>query len=250
MIDVRFTDTGVEPVPRTAGIERVVGGGDDFHAVDESAQHVILNGSLDEVAVLHAVVGTGQLRERGEVCDLAVPPDDLRVGVSGLQAPEEHLVARAHVRGYRATQPYLDLLEILLRLVAAEHSALHVLVAAPLAGEHRRRIVVVTLGRSSVRLAEVALLGPPFRLRHPGRRTVRNAVLYHHVRPVDTVALAVDPHPALADRILVAPEPRPAEPYRIPRRPRGDTAGTGGVFSHASPLPLSPRPPPTSRDDH
>src|SRR5580704_11426783 len=228
VIDVRVTDTKVEPDPRTAGIERVVGRGDDFNAVDESAQHVTFSDGLDEVAVLYAVVGTGQLRERGEVRDRAVPPDDLRVGLCGLQTSEEHLVAGAHVRGYRATQPYLDLLEILLRLVAAEHSALHVLVAAPLTGEHRRRIVVVTLGRSGVRLAEVALLDPPFRLRHPGPRTVRNAVPHHHVRPVDTIAPAVDPHPALGNRILVGREARAVGPDR--------SAGSGGVLSHASPL--------------
>src|SRR5580704_7608349 len=215
VIDVRVTDTEVEPDPRTAGVERVVGGGDDFDAVDEPAQHVALDGGLDEVAVLDAVAGTGQLRERGEVCDRAVPPDDLRVGRWGLQAPEEHLVARAHVRGYRAAQPYLDLLEVFLGLVAAEHRALHVLVGAPLAGQHRRRIVVVAFGRGVVFLAEVALLDPAFGLGHAGSRAVRDAVADHDVRPVDALALAVDPQAAIGDRILVGGEARAIGPYRF-----------------------------------
>lgn len=46
MIDVRVTDAEVEPDPRTTGIERVVGSGDDFDAVDEPAQHVALDAAF------------------------------------------------------------------------------------------------------------------------------------------------------------------------------------------------------------
>src|SRR4249919_3870067 len=108
VVHVGIADEEVEPDPRAALAEDVVGGGDHFHAVDVALDDVAGDARLDDVAVLDPVLRAGELGQRGEVPDLPVPPDDLRVAFLGLQAAEEHLVPAAAVRLHRAAQADLD----------------------------------------------------------------------------------------------------------------------------------------------
>src|SRR5215831_16773461 len=121
VVDVGVANEEVEADPRSALAEDVIGSGDHLHAVDVALDDVADDARLDDVAVLDAILRAGELGQRGEVPDLPVPPHDLRVAVGGLQAPEEHLVPGAAVWLHRAAQAYLDLLEVLVGRVPAEH---------------------------------------------------------------------------------------------------------------------------------
>ena len=122
----------------------------------------------------------------------AVPAHDLGVGLLGLEAAPEHLVAGAAMGGDRAAQADLDLLEVGRRLVPAEDPGLHGLVPAPRPGEHRGGVVVVAhrhggLGRVG---GQVALLGALFGHAHARHGPEGHPAAGDDVAPVDGVAFA------------------------------------------------------------
>src|SRR6185312_3396169 len=204
VVDVGVADEEVEPDPRAALAEDVIDSGDFLHAVDVAPDDVAGDARLDHVAVLDPVLRTGELGQGREVANLPVPPHDLRVAVLGLEAPEEYLVPRAPVRGDRAAQPYLDLLEVLIGRVPAEYRRSRVLVPAPPAGQHGRGVVVVSLraGRPARHGVQVSLFGASFSDGHPGHRPVDLTVAGDDVGPVDPVGAAVEPDPAFGDRVF------------------------------------------------
>src|SRR5438270_1684092 len=175
--------------------------------------------SLDLVAILDSVLRANELLERCEVTDLAVPAHDLRVALFGLEASPEHLVAAADMRCDRAAQPDLDLLEVFVGGLAAEDACFRVLVPAPVAREHRGRVVVVALRRTFLAAgAEAGLLRAFLGDRHARHRSIRLAALRDHIGPVDAVLLAVEPFPVFGDRVLVALEAGAVRPLHLSRR--------------------------------
>src|ERR1700680_724445 len=104
MVDIGVADEEIETDSRAPGVEDIIGGRDDLHAIDESLEHVATNCRLYHVAVLASVLGTDELLERGEVPDLSVPAHDFGISLIGFEASPEHLVPCAHVRRDRAAQ--------------------------------------------------------------------------------------------------------------------------------------------------
>src|ERR1700730_12528103 len=97
MVDVCIPDEEIEPDSRASGLEHVVFGGDDFHAVDESLEDVAVDGRLDHITVFDCVLRANELLERCEVAHLAVPAHDLRVALICREASPEHLVPGAEM---------------------------------------------------------------------------------------------------------------------------------------------------------
>src|ERR1700674_223293 len=164
---------------------------------------------LDHVAAPHPASRPLHPRQRGEAGDRSVPAHDLGVGLIGPEAAPEDLVAGAGARADGAAQGDLALLEVVRGLGPAEDGRLHALVRAPRAGQHRGRVVVVAFRRRVLRCGtvEIALLRPTLRDPHPDLAAVRATLLGDNIGPVDTICLAVGPHPALGDRVLGELEP-------------------------------------------
>src|SRR5258708_16801933 len=131
VVDVGVANEEVEPDPRAALVQDIIGGGDYLYAVDVTFDEIADDARCHDITVLDPVLRAGELGQRGEVPDLPVPPHDLRVAILGFQAPEEHLVPGAAVWRDRAAQAYLDFLEVLIGGVPAEHLRVRVLVPAP-----------------------------------------------------------------------------------------------------------------------
>src|SRR5258707_2827138 len=149
VVDVGVANEEVEPDPRAALVEDIIGSGDHLYAVDVTLDEISDDARRHDITVLDPVLRAGELGQRGEVPDLPVPPHDLRVANFGFQAPEEHLVPGAAVWRDRAAQAYLDFLEVLIGGVPAEHLRVRVLVPAPMTSEHGGRIVVVSFSGCS-----------------------------------------------------------------------------------------------------
>src|SRR5271156_6006370 len=200
-------------------IDRVIGSGDHFHAVDESGDVVAGDYRLHHVTIPDPVLRAGKLPQRREIPDLPVPPHDLGVGVFCLQASPENLVSGAAVWREGAAQANLDFLEILLRLVLAENCRRHMLVLSPHSGDHGGRVVVVSLRRDprspGVRGREVSLFYPALGGLHARHRAVGHAVPDHDVGPVNTVRGPVEPNTIFRDRVLITLETRAVRPDRV-----------------------------------
>src|SRR5687767_14794071 len=131
MVDVGVPDAEVEPDPGTARLVRVVDRGSHLDTVDVTGDHAADDACLHDITVLHAELRALVPYQRFPAANLAVPSDDLRVSILGLEASPENLVPRATVRNDCRTQPDLDLLEVFLGLILAEHGAFDELVLAP-----------------------------------------------------------------------------------------------------------------------
>src|SRR5260370_24916527 len=147
VVDVGVANEEVEPDPRAALAEDMIGGGDHLYAVDVTLDEIADDARRHDITVLDPVLRAGELEQRGEVPDLPVPSHDLRVAIFGFQAPEEHLVPSAAVWRDRAAQAYLDFLEVLIGGVPAEHLSVRELVPAPRTSEHGGRSGLVSLRR-------------------------------------------------------------------------------------------------------
>src|SRR5258708_2110858 len=98
MVDIGVPDEEIETDSRASGREDIIGCRDDLLAVDEPREDVAMNRRLDHVAILHSIVRTDELCQRGEIADLAIPAHDLGVATLCLEAPPEHLVTGADMR--------------------------------------------------------------------------------------------------------------------------------------------------------
>src|SRR5258708_10613644 len=174
VVDVGVANEEVEPDPRAALVEDIIGDGDHLYAVDVTLDEIADDARRHDITVLDPVLRAGELGQRGEVPDLPVPPYDLRVAIFGFQAPEEHLVPSAAVWRARAPQPYPDFLEVLIGGVPAEHLRLRVLVPAPRTSEHGGRVGAASLrgGSPGSGRVNVALLPPPVGPRQCGPRAI------------------------------------------------------------------------------